>query len=123
MLFKRNYMECVISHSVLMYQAQVSLRMRIQTIWVSDQNRHKPACTVIKQAREMELWIYEEDEQIYPSSKNKGAHELCSYCKAGLRLWIRICRLLVFRCGGTCAISCFVASAKQHSLSFATLIT
>ena len=36
----------------------------------------------------------------YPSSENRGADQLCSYCKADLRLCFRLCRLLVFPCGG-----------------------
>ena len=37
----------------------------------------------------------------YPSSENKGADQLCSYCTADLRLCFRLCRLLVFPCGGS----------------------
>ena len=37
----------------------------------------------------------------YPSSENKGADQLCGYCKADLRLCFRICRLLVFPRGGS----------------------
>ena len=37
----------------------------------------------------------------YPSSENKGADQLRSYCEADLRLCFRICRLLVFPCGGS----------------------
>ena len=36
----------------------------------------------------------------YPSSENKGADQLRSYCEADLRLCFRLCRLLVFPCGG-----------------------
>ena len=35
----------------------------------------------------------------YLCSKNKGADQLHSYCKADLRLCFRLCRLLVFPCG------------------------
>ena len=31
-------------------------------------------------------------------SENKGADQLGSYCKAELRLYFRLCRLLVFPC-------------------------
>ena len=37
----------------------------------------------------------------YPSSKNKGADQLCGYREADLRLCFRICRLLVFPWGGS----------------------
>ena len=37
----------------------------------------------------------------YPSSENKGADQLRGYHEADLRLCFRICRLLVFLCGGS----------------------
>ena len=37
----------------------------------------------------------------YPCSENKGADQLRSYCEADLRLCFRLCRLLVFPCGGS----------------------
>ena len=37
----------------------------------------------------------------YPSSENKGTDQLRSYCEADLRLCFRLCRLLVFPCGGS----------------------
>ena len=37
----------------------------------------------------------------YPSSENKGADQLRSYCKADLRLCFRLGRLLVFPCDGS----------------------
>ena len=37
----------------------------------------------------------------YPCSKNKGADQLSGYREADLRLCFRICRLLVFPCGGS----------------------
>ena len=37
----------------------------------------------------------------YPRSENKGADQLRSYCEADLRLCFRLCRLLVFPCGGS----------------------
>ena len=41
------------------------------------------------------------EELYYPSSENKGADQLRSYCEADLRLCFRLCRLLVFPCGGS----------------------
>ena len=35
-----------------------------------------------KVARSWEFWIYEEQGLHYPSSKNKGTEQLCSYCTA-----------------------------------------
>ena len=37
----------------------------------------------------------------YPSSENKGADQLRSYCEADLRLCFRLCKLLVFPRGGS----------------------
>ena len=37
----------------------------------------------------------------YPCSENKGADQLRGYREADLRLCFRICRLLVFPCGGS----------------------
>ena len=37
----------------------------------------------------------------YPSSENKGADQLRSYCEADLRLCFRLGTLLVFPCGGS----------------------
>ena len=40
----------------------------------------------------------------YPSSENKGADQLRGYREADLRLCFRLCRLLVFPCGGSNAL-------------------
>ena len=53
---------------------------------VFEQVRHKSGCTSTDK---------------YPSSENKGADQLHSYCEADLRLCFRLCRLLVFPCGGS----------------------
>ena len=37
----------------------------------------------------------------HPCSENKGADQLRGYREADLRLCFRICRLLVFPCGGS----------------------
>ena len=37
----------------------------------------------------------------YPSSENKGADQLRGFCEADLHLCFRLCRLLVFPCGGS----------------------
>ena len=41
-----------------------------------------------KQARCLNV----EEKLYYPSSENKGADQLCSYCTADLRLCFRICK-------------------------------
>ena len=56
----------------------------------------------------------------YPSSENKGADQLRSYCEADLRLCFRICRLLVFPWGGSSnansSLISFTMSIFQNSL-------
>ena len=49
-----------------------------------------------KQARGLKFWLKVEEKLYYPSSENKYADQLRSYCTADLRLWFCICRLLVF---------------------------
>ena len=49
----------------------------------------------------------------YPSSENKGADQLRSYCEADLRLCFRLGRLLVFPCGGSNFI-CFDWDLSSH---------
>ena len=64
----------------------------------SDTNRPVQAQ---KRARSLKFWIKVEEELYYPSSENKGADQLRSYCEADLHLCFRIYRLLVFPCGGS----------------------
>ena len=54
-----------------------------------------------KQARSLKFRIKVEEELYYPSSENKGADQLRGYREADLRLCFRLCRLLVFPCGGS----------------------
>ena len=54
-----------------------------------------------KQARSLKFWGYVEEELYYPSNENKGADQLRGYRKADLRLCFRLCRLLVFKWGGS----------------------
>ena len=54
-----------------------------------------------KMVRGLKFWIWKVEELYYPCSENKGADQLRSYCEADLRLCFRICRLLVFPCGGS----------------------
>ena len=65
---------------------------------VSDHVRHKPTRT---RARSLKFRIKVEEELYYPSSENKGADQLRSYCEADLCLWFRLFRLLVFPWGGS----------------------
>ena len=49
----------------------------------------------------MKFRIQVEEELYYPSSENKGADQLRSYCEADLRLCFRLGRLLVFPWGSS----------------------
>ena len=53
-----------------------------------------------KRARILKFRIQVEEELYYPSSENKGADQLRSYCEADVRLCFRLGRLLVFPRGG-----------------------
>ena len=75
--------------------------MRKPTIWVlngSDTNLHVQSQ---KQTRGLKFGLKVEEELYYPSSENKGADQLCSYCTADLRLCFRLSILLVFSCSGS----------------------
>ena len=45
-----------------------------------------------KMARGLKLHIKEVEEMLYLCSENKGAEQLCGYCRADLRLCFRICK-------------------------------
>ena len=64
----------------------------------SDTNR---AVQEQKRARSLKFRIYVEEELYYPSSENKGADQLRSYCEVDLPICFRQGRLLVFPCGGS----------------------
>ena len=64
----------------------------------SDTNRPAQAQ---KRDRNLKFRIYVEEELYYPSSENKGADQLRSYCEADLHLCFRLDRLLVFPRGGS----------------------
>ena len=69
-------------------------------MWFPNRSDTNRAVQAQKQARSLKFRIKEEGVY-YPCSENKGADQLRSYCEADLRLCFRICRLLVFPCGGS----------------------
>ena len=87
------------------FQFVMSLRMRKPTIWSPTRSNTNRSVQSLKQARGLKFRVLEEEGLNYPCSENlsenKGADQLRSYCEADLRLCFRICRLLVFRCGGS----------------------
>ena len=70
-----------------------------------------------KQSRGLKFWLYVEEILDYPSSENKGAGQLCSYCTADLLLCFRIGKYLVYSCFGsyTCGLV-MLLNFLQHSL-------
>ena len=78
-------------------------------MWFLSRSDTNQAAQSPKQARSLKFRILVEEEWYYPSSENKGADQLRSYCycEADLRLCFRLCRLLVFPCGGS-----FIGSAE-----------
>ena len=70
-------------------------------MWFPNRSDTNRAVQAQKQARSLKFWSYVEEELYYPSSENKGVDQLRGYREADLRLYIRICRLLVFPWGGS----------------------
>ena len=66
------------------------------TMWFPNRSDTNRPVQEQKIARSLKFRIEVEEELYYPSSENKGADQLRSYCEADLRLCFRICRLLVF---------------------------
>ena len=83
----------------------LSLCMRKPTIWVPTRSDTNWAVQSQKQARGLKFWLKVEEELYYPSSKEKGADRLCSYCTADLRLCFRLNILLVFSCSVSFKVS------------------
>ena len=75
-------------------------------------------CTSQKNSRGWKFWIKTVEEWYYPCSESKGADQLRIYCEADLRLCFRICRLMVFPCGGlimiTTSSSYYVPYHNKH---------
>ena len=70
-------------------------------MWFPNRSDTNQPVQAQKRARSLKFRILEDEEFYYPSSENKGADKLCSYCEADLRICFRLCRLLVFACGGS----------------------
>ena len=70
------------------------------TMWFPTRSDTNWSVQAQKRARSLKFQIQVEEKLYYPSSENKGADQLRGYREADLRLWFRICRLLVFPRGG-----------------------
>ena len=79
----------------------MSLCMRKPTIWVLTRSDTHQAVQSQKMVRGWKFWILKVEALYCPCSENKGADQLHSYCEADLHLCFRLCRLLVFLCGGS----------------------
>ena len=66
------------------------------TMWFLNRSDIKRAAQAQKNARFLKFWIQVEEGLYYPFSENKGADQLRGHREADLRLFFRICRLLVF---------------------------
>ena len=62
--------------------------------------------------------IHPEDKLYYPSSENKGADQLRSYCEADLRLCLSLGRLLDFPCGGSNIILTYFISISAAMIKW-----
>ena len=71
------------------------------TKWFPNRSDTNRSAQSQKRAGILKFRIQGEEELYYPSSENKGADQLRSYCEADLRLCFRLGRLLVFPCGGS----------------------
>ena len=70
-------------------------------MWFPNRTDTNRAVQAQKMARDRKFWISKAEELYYQSSENKGADQLRGYREADLRLCFRLCRLLVFPCGGS----------------------
>ena len=65
-------------------------------MWFPNRSDTNQAAQSQKQARSLKFRIQKVEELYYPCGENKDADQLRGYHEADLRLWFRICRLLVF---------------------------
>ena len=68
----------------------MSRKARIPVFGDSDQSDTNRAVQAQKMARSLKFRIKEDEKSYYPSSENKGADQLRSYCEADLRLRFHI---------------------------------
>ena len=84
------------------------------TMWFPNRSDTNRPVQLQKQARSLKFWGYVEEELYYPSSENKGADQLRSYCEADLRLCFRIGNNPVFsRCGSIMSIQLAVYESNM----------
>ena len=89
-----------VGHRVAMESALSSLVGK-PTKWFPTRSDINRPVQSQKRAKISKFRIEVEEELYYPSSENKGADQLRSYCEADLPLCFCLGRLLVFPCGGS----------------------
>ena len=75
------------------------------TMWFLNRSDTNRVVQSQKQATSLKFRNEEEKELYYRCSENKDADQLRGYREADLRLCFRLCRLLVFPCGGSFNLS------------------
>ena len=91
------------------------------TMWFPNRSDTNRPVQAQKRARSLKFRI--EEELYYLSSKNKGTHQLRGYREADLRLCFRLCRLLVFPCGGSFVLSCLIKLDSCHKSQMSHIMT
>ena len=74
----------------------LSRNVRKPTMWILTRSDTNQAVQPLEKARGLKFCIKVVEVLYYPSTKNKGPHQLRGYRKADLRLCFRICKTLVF---------------------------
>ena len=88
------------------------------TMWFPTRSEKNRPVQSQKRARSLKFRIKVEEELYYPSSENKGADQLRSYCEADLRLCFRLSRLLFFPWGGSNANLCMPMTGYYSTILY-----
>ena len=76
-------------------QLPISLRLKKQHFEILTRSDTNQPVQPQKMVGSLKFGIEEEERLCYLCSEIKCADQLCSYCTADLRLWFRMCKLLV----------------------------
>ena len=88
-------------------------------MWFPNRSDTNRAVQAQKIARSLKFRIKVEEKLYYPRSENKGTDQLRGYREADLRLCFRICRLLVFPCGGSYVLNPGILALDADTLGLA----
>ena len=86
------------------------------TMWFPTRSDINRPVQFQKKSRRLKFRIYEEEKLYYPSSENKGADQLRSYCEADLRLCFRIGKIRFSHDAAHISFSIFTSSVILHHL-------